>query len=170
MAANPGGSQLIAVDSNVLFDLAQGQDDVVDSVSLIRQRLRLAKFLMPPTVLQEMANWALQGDVNKQVAAKNAIETAKSLRIIPVNLLSMHSGISARVGARIREIELLPEEEVHDSLIVAESALLGCSILLTSDEHLRGIDFERLTFELQSFDVSVPIIATPREIVRKFFR
>ena len=37
-------------------------------------------------------------------------------------------------------------------------------------EHLRGIDFERLTLELQAFDVPAPVIATPREIVRKFFR
>jgi len=27
-----------------------------------------------------------------------------------------------------------------------------------------------LTFELQSFHVTVPIIATPREVVKKFFR
>jgi hypothetical protein len=43
-------------------------------------------------------------------------------------------------------------------------------MLLTSDEPLRGIDFERLTLELQAFDVTVPVIATPREIVRKFFQ
>jgi len=42
-------------------------------------------------------------------------------------------------------------------------------VLLTSDAHLRGIDFARLTLELQSFDVAAPVIATPREIVRKFF-
>ena len=59
---------------------------------------------------------------------------------------------------------------INPSLILAETALLNCSLLLTSDDHLRSIDFERLTFELQSFDVTVPIIATPREIVRKFFR
>jgi hypothetical protein len=59
--------------------------------------------------------------------------------------------------------------EVNDGLILAEAALLNCSLLLTSDEHLRGIDFERLTFELQSFDLPTPVIATPREIVRKFF-
>ena len=52
----------------------------------------------------------------------------------------------------------------------AEAALLNCSLLLTSDEHLRGIDFERLTFELQAFDLPTPVIATPREIVRRFFR
>jgi hypothetical protein len=62
------------------------------------------------------------------------------------------------------------EEEANDGLVLAESALLGSSTLLTSDEHLRSIDLERLSYELQTFSLSVPVMATPREIVRKFFR
>jgi hypothetical protein len=31
------------------------------------------------------------------------------------------------------------------------------------------VDFALLTFELQQSHVGVPVIATPREIVRKFF-
>ena len=76
----------------------------------------------------------------------------------------------SRIAERLREQRLLPAEEVNDSLFVAEAAVLGCSLLLTSDEHLRGIDFERLSFELNTFEVTAPVIATPREIVRKFFR
>ena len=49
-----------------------------------------------------------------------------------------------------------------------ESAL-GCAILLTGDAHLRGLDFQRTSLELKAFDVEMPIIATPREIVAKFF-
>jgi hypothetical protein len=37
-------------------------------------------------------------------------------------------------------------------------------------QNLRAIDFQRLSFELAAFDLTVPVIATPREIVRKFFR
>jgi hypothetical protein len=48
--------------------------------------------------------------------------------------------------------------------------LLGARLLLSSDEHLRGIDFARLTIELQSFDLTAPVIATPLEVVRKFFQ
>ena len=55
-------------------------------------------------------------------------------------------------------------------MILAEAALLGCAVLLTSDSHLRGLDYARLTWELKACDVSVPVIATPREIVKKFFR
>ena len=38
------------------------------------------------------------------------------------------------MAGRLREEKLIPAEEVNDSFILAESALLGCSMLLTSDE------------------------------------
>ena len=53
---------------------------------------------------------------------------------------------------------------------VAESALLEARLLISSDQHLRGIDFERLSIELQAFDLTAPVIPTPAEVVRKFFR
>jgi predicted nucleic acid-binding protein len=170
MAAKPNRPQLVAVDANVLFDLADGLDDVVDAVSVIRGRLRDARFLIPPTVQHELANWALRGDGPKRESAGKAIRLGQSWRIVPVNLIAAGHGIAERIAERVREQGLIPEEEVNDSLVLAESALLGCSMLLTSDEHLRGIDFERLTLELQAFDVPAPVIATPREIVRKFFQ
>jgi rRNA-processing protein FCF1 len=169
MAARPNRPQLVAVDANVLFDLADGSDDIVDSVSLIRGRLRDARFVIPPTVQHELANWALQGEGRQREAARKAIQLGRSWWIVPVNLIAVRHGIAGLIAERIRQQGLIPDEEVNDSLALAESALLGCSILPTSDEHLRGIDFERLTLELQAFDVAAPVIATPREIVRKFF-
>lgn len=75
-----------------------------------------------------------------------------------------------RIVERLRAARLLPREETNDAFILAEAAALGCSVLLTSDEHLRAIDYERLSFELSPLDVAVPISATPRDIVRRFFR
>ena len=171
MAANPNRPQLVAVDANVLFDLADGVENVVDSVSIIRGRLHEARLLLPPTVQHELANWALRDNTEeKRRAGLRAIQVAQSWHITPANLLAVSHGIADRIARRLCELGLVPEEEVHDSLILAEAALLQCSLLLTSDEHLRGIDFERLTFEFQSFDVTAPVIATPRETVKKFFR
>jgi hypothetical protein len=77
---------------------------------------------------------------------------------------------AGKIAQRLLQAALLPSPEVNDAQILAESAALGCSILLTSDEHLRAIDFQRLSFELTPFELGAPVIATPWEIVRKFFR
>jgi predicted nucleic acid-binding protein len=170
MPPRPNRPPLIAVDTNVLFDIADGLDDVVDAVSVFRERLRDARFLIPPTVQHELANWACQGNAQERKAARKTIQIGQSWRIVPINLIAVGHGIAERMAERIREKGLIKLEEVNDSLVLAESALLGCSMLLTSDEHLRGIDFERSTLEVQAFDVTAPVIATPREIVRKFFQ
>jgi hypothetical protein len=86
-----------------------------------------------------------------------------------VNLVPVGHGIVERIADKLQEAALLPTEEYNDGLILAEAALLGCSILLTSDAHLRGLDFRRASLELKAFDAGMPVIATPREIVAKFF-
>jgi len=169
MAATANRPQLIAVDANVLFDLTDDVDDVFEAVSIIRGRLPDARLLIPPTVQHELANWALRGDAQKRESARKAMRLSQSWRIVPATLIAVRHGIAERIAQRVRERGLIPDEEVNDSLVLAESALLGCSMLLTSDGHLRGTDFEQLTLELQAFDVAAPVIATPREIVRKFF-
>jgi hypothetical protein len=75
-----------------------------------------------------------------------------------------------RIADALRHEKFLPTGELNDSLILAESALLGCGILLSADAHLRGIDYQRIKWLLQDFHVDAPLIATPREIVRKFCR
>ena len=74
------------------------------------------------------------------------------------------------IDERLRRCGLLPEEEVHDSLVLTEAAALGCALLTSSDDDLRSVDHVKLTRELARFDLIAPVIATPREIVRKFFR
>ena len=171
MDASQSRRALIAIDANVLLDLAEESEDVTDAVMLIRRRLHQAQFLMPPTVREELADEVRRGeDFEKKERAQRAFQMARSWNIQPIDLVETQHDIARRMGRRLRDIGLLPEEEVNDGLILAEAALLNSSILLTSDEHLRGIDFERLTFELQSFDVTAPVIATPREMVKKFFR
>ena len=162
---------LIGVDSNVLLDLADEVEDVTDAVLTVRRRLPQAQLVLLPTAGQELAAEVRKGlDDLKRQRAKRAFQLARDWKIQPSDLISVRHGIAERIGRHLRGLGMLPEAEVNDGLILAEAALLNCSLLLTSDEHLRGIDFERLTFELQSFDLPTPVIATPREIVRRFFR
>ena len=118
MAVNPSQSPLVAVDANVLFDLADELDDVVDAVSLIRDRLSEAKLLIPPTAQHELANWALRGGTTqKRQTAQKAIRVARTRRILPANLIAVSHGITERIARRLRDVELLPEEELHDAFI-----------------------------------------------------
>lgn len=160
---------LIAVDTNVLLDLADAVDDIVDAFQLIRDRIPTRQFVMPPTVAHELAHEATQAETSKlQARGRRAFREARQRDIRPVDLIAVRHGIAEEVGRRVRQAGLLPEEEINDGLLLGETALLRCAILLTTDSHLRGIPHEALTLELQALDLTAPVIATPRELVRKF--
>ena len=163
---------LLAVDSNVPLDLAQDVEDVADALSIIRERLPDTRLIALPTVNLELAYLSeFAEEPELKSAARDALRSLwRKWKIEPVNLVPVGHGIVEVIGAKIRSKGLIPAEETHDSFILAEAALLGCGILLTSDAHLRGTDFQSLTLLLQGFDVAAPVIATPREIVRKFHR
>ena len=162
---------LIAADTNVLLDLALEVEAVVDALATIRQRLPEARFVVPPTVLHELALAVRTGETDRlRKAALRALSQLRAWGFEPLNLVPVGHGIVEQIAAEIRHRDLVPAEEMNDSLIIAEAALLGCRMLLSGDAHLRGVDFPTLTLLLQDRHVAAPVIATPREIVRKFFR
>ncbi len=162
---------LIAADTNVLLDLAEEVEAVMDAVETIRRRKPEARFVVPPTVLQELALAVRSGEAGRvRKGALRALSQLRAWRFEPLNLVPVEHGIVERIAGEIRHQGLLPAEEFNDSLILAESGLQECRILLSSDAHLRGVDFQLLTLVMQKFHVAAPIVATPREIVRKFFR
>jgi hypothetical protein len=170
MNASQSRPALVAVDTNVLLDLAVKAEDVTDAVLVVRRRLHQPQLLMPPTVREELAHDALHAeDFEKRETARNAFRLARSWNIKPFDLLGEQHADARLISRRLRTLGLLHETEINDGLILAETALMGCSILLPGDEHLRGVEFDRLAFELQAYGATVPVIATPREIVRKFF-
>jgi len=162
----------LAVDTNVLLDLADEVDDVLDAASVIDDRLPDADKLVTPSVLEELAHLADSALTPKmRQSARRAIQQLrKEASFRPILELPFAPEKVEELAAEFRRRRLLPGEEIHDSLILAETVLLDCDVLLTSDEHLRSIDHQQLTWVLNQRDLTAPVIATPREIVRKFFR
>jgi hypothetical protein len=162
----------LAGDTNLLLDLADEDEDVLDAVSIIDQRRPHAEWLVSPSVLDELAFLADAGDTpelrRSAQAAFEQLQNGERFRAIPD--LPFPSEFINQVADEICRRDLIPAEEVHDSRILAETAALQCALLLTSDAHLRGVDHELLTLVLQAFGLAPPVIATPREIIRKFFR
>jgi len=88
---------------------------------------------------------------------------------VPVNFISVGHGIVEQIGRKIRARGLIPEEEIHDSFVVAEAALYGATMLVSSDSHIKDIDQQILKIELDASDVHCPLIASPWKIVNTFF-
>jgi predicted nucleic acid-binding protein len=142
----------------------------VDAVSTIRRRLRNCSLLIPPTVLDELGHLTRHAEhPAEREYARRFLRQHRAWGFQLIYQVPLGAAFVERIVERLRSARLLPPAETNDALILAESAALGCSVLLTGDEHLRGIDYERLSFELSPLDVAAPIMATPREVVRKFF-
>lgn len=163
--------KLVAVDTNVALDFAKGIDDVCDAIATIQSRIVGVELLLSPTVLGELANASVSDpDPEVRAAAARMLRQHRALGFRVVNFIPLGLDQLERIAERLRHQGLLPEEEVHDSEIIVEAAALDCALLTSSDAELAGIDHEMLTVELSRFDLTAPVIATPREIVKKFFR
>ena len=163
---------LIAVDTNVLLDQAVGDADVLDAILVLRTRLKGATFIVPPTVLEELGFQLVNGDAEMQQAAETALTNLEEWGCEPMNVIAVVKGIAERISFKLRSLGPLPDEEENDGLIIAEAALLGCQLLLTSDHHMieaqqhprfRGI------LEESEVDGDGIVIGSPRTIVRRFY-
>ena len=171
METRPPRNPLIAIDTNVPLDLADRKEHVLDALEVIQRRLRPGRVMLPPTVFQELVFLAdgSEAELDRE-HARCALRGLTGWQFNVVNLVPVGHGIVERMAGRLQAVNLLPAAEYNDGLILAEAALLGCAILLTGDAHLRSLDFQRVSLELKAFDVEMPVIATPREIVAGFFR
>ena len=165
---------LFAVDTNVLIDQALGDADVLDALQLIRERLPNARFIVTSTALEELAVQHTFGSTaERRDAAKTALVSFLAWGYEPLNIIPVGKGIAEQISFKLRSRGIIPEEEQNDAAIVAEAALIGCSILLSSDAHLLDAQKHPRFYPLLqecSVEGDKLLIAKPREIVRRFYR
>ena len=165
---------LLAVDTNVLLDQALQNADVLDALEIIRERLHEARFIVTSTVLEELARIAFHGATAEgRKAAEIALRSLISWGYEPLNIIPVGKGIAEQISFKLRSRGIIPDEEQNDAAIIAEAALIGCSILLSSDGHLiEAAKHPRFYALLEECSVEGDklLIARPREIVRRFYR
>ena len=163
---------LVAVDTNFPLLLAGGNDDALDALDILRTRVHAAEILVTPTVLDELL---YQSERDADPARRKLAGAALSKLRGPWDfhareLNSTQEVIAARAAQLILERGLLPPEERNDAAIIAESAVLNTILLVSNDSHLINADHRFLGFIFRELELPVPLIMSPREIVRKFFR
>jgi predicted nucleic acid-binding protein len=163
---------LVAVDTNVLLDQAVSNADVIDAIEVIRRRLRDVRFIVTPTVLHELA-WAADHDdeLGTQKAAVTALANLLEWGYEPLNVVPVGKGIVEQISLKLRMNGIIPDEEQNDASLIAEAALIGSELLLSSDSHLlEAQEHPNFRQTLEDFDVEGQIvIGRPVTIARKFF-
>ena len=163
---------LVAVDTNFPLQLAKGNDDALDALALIRARIKPAKILVPPTALAELLFQSEnETDFQQREFASVALSRlCAEWRIQPGILGALDE---SRVLAAARRLLLkgaLPRQEWNDAKIIAEAAVLDSALLVSNDSHLLQMDPRWLVVVFREFDLPVPLIASPRDLLHKFYR
>ena len=163
MAANL--RKRLALDTNVLMDLARGSDWAHDFLEAFR-RLNY-ELLVPPTVVAELT-WLALGDQKEDAAnASRALgQLDRPWRLLPFELPSVQEAVAARFASRLIEQGLLPEDETCDGIILAETSLQNVPLLASSDNHLLGIDSLDLKLAFADADLEPVAVASPRRLLK----
>jgi len=85
-----------------------------------------------------------------------------------VELDDFQNTVAGLAAKRLLDQSVIPAEERNDALILAEAAMLGCQVLISSDAHLRDANPMRVAQALREKGVPMVIIRKPTDIVREF--
>ena len=156
--------KLLAADSNLLFDLAGKKDFALTFLEVANERGFILQ--LPPTVVQELTFAALRKTGEEAKLALIAIQNLRGWGIIPFDLVAVGHGITEQFARRLHELRLLPEAELNDGLILAETGLAGIPLLVSSDRHLLDIEPDELARVCRERHLAEVSVVHPRKLLK----
>jgi PIN domain len=166
--APPARPKPLALDSNLPLDLAEGLDAAHTFREILQERGYA--LIIPPTVVTELTFKAEDKENPAKAAlAMRALQSLREWGIQPFDLKSVGHGIAEEFSRRLIDRCLLPEEEFNDGVILAETALFGIPVLVTSDHHLLDIPGENLRVEFDAADLAPVLVTHPRDLLRALY-
>lgn len=158
--------RLLALDANLVLDLASGLDIAHEFLETFRHRGY--GFRLPPTAAIEL-RWKATNDPDPSTRklANQALARLRPWDVQPLPELSeVEYTIAEAFASRLRLSRLLPDEEFNDGLILAETSLAGIAGLVTSDHHLLDIDEMALRLSFQEADLAIAVPVHPRRLLK----
>ncbi len=145
---------LIALDTCVLLDLADHSTPAWHTIRQLRLKHQNCQFSIVPTVIVELTGH-LEAIVPERVRLSQiALENLRAWHIMPINFVGCGHGIIEQIANKMFQKRILPATERNDAFFLAESALLGCSLVVSNDSHITEIDEKKLSKLLESLDVT----------------
>lgn len=154
----------LAIDSNLLFDLAEKKDFALTFLEVAREKGYTLH--LPPTVVQELAFAAFHKQGKEKELALMALQNIREWGIVPFDLVAVGHGITEQFARRLQELNLLPAEELNDGLILAETALAGILLLVSSDKHLLDIEADELSRVCRDRHIAEVCVVHPKKLLK----
>jgi predicted nucleic acid-binding protein len=156
------------LDANLLFDLA-GEKLFAQEFRGFFQEHGFTLYV-PPTVLEELAFFTEDPDGRKSALAFRALSGIVEWGLVLWQMKPVGEDITERFSDRLREKGLLPDEEKHDGEILAETSLMGVSVLVTQDHHLLDIDETSLAVAFQEADLVPVQVMHPKRLLQAAYQ
>jgi hypothetical protein len=116
--------------------------------------------------LAELEFLILFGNEHNRRLAKVAADKLGAWRLTPFDLPEVHHVVAERFARQLQRRQLIPEDEYHDGLILAETALAGIPLLVTSDKHLLDIEEDALLLACTDADLPPVRPVHPKGLLR----
>lgn len=162
MAACP--KKQLALDANLLLDLAEGKDFAHE----FREEFQARgfEFLLPPTAAAELNVLSIYGGEPQKAFANDALHKLRDWKCQPLLLSDTKLAIAEQFRRCLSDAGLIPDEEWNDGLILAETSLGAIPLLVTSDAHLLDIDEEALLLAFTEADLLPVRPAHPKRLLK----
>jgi len=132
----------VAVDTNYLLRLAEGDDDAWDALEILATRLKQHVRIATITVLEELAHHAASHSnpslAEKARRALHALQGEWGFAPNGQQFPLRHDQLEALARDLIRH-GVLPEAERNDARILAEAAFAKAFLLVSEDSHFEGL-------------------------------
>ena len=154
----------LSLDTNVLFDLAEGRDFAHE----FREGYQSKGYALsiPPTVIAELYFFLEHGASDEENLARAAVSNLARWDVQASPLSSVQLRTARQLARKIALARLLPAEETNDALILSETAVAGIPLLVSSDKHLLEVDDNRLRSVCVDSGVGPCFPASPRGLLR----
>src|SRR6266700_22903 len=159
-----GSPRRLSLDTNLLFDLADEKDFAHDFRETY-QRKGYA-LVICPTVVAELYFLREHGDNEEQRLASLSLGQIASWDIQVFPLTGVQLDIAWRFAGAVVARGLLPENEINDSRILAETTVAAIPLLVSSDRHLLDVDPDVLHAACAEADLPLSFISSPRRLLR----